>query len=70
MSEARERKQVALLPGVLKASGYRVESRMVNDFTYMDMVATNFGEVMIDSSFRKEPAWVLLQKPIPVRLRA
>lgn len=44
MSEARERKQVALLPGVLKASGYRVESRMVNDFTYMDMLAANFGE--------------------------
>lgn len=41
--EGREEKQMLALPAVLKASGYRVEARMVNDFNYMDMVAVNFG---------------------------
>jgi hypothetical protein len=44
MNDAREARQMALLPAVLKASGYRVEARMVNDFTYMDMIAANFGD--------------------------
>ncbi|MBK8092398.1 MAG: sulfatase-like hydrolase/transferase [Verrucomicrobiaceae bacterium] len=43
-SEARKEKKMLTLPALLKASGYRVEARMVNDFNYMDMVATNFGE--------------------------
>ncbi|MBE7496293.1 MAG: sulfatase-like hydrolase/transferase [Verrucomicrobiaceae bacterium] len=43
MSEARQEKKLALLPAVLKQSGYRVEVRMVNDFSYMDMVSGNFG---------------------------
>ncbi|MFO1440831.1 MAG: sulfatase-like hydrolase/transferase [Verrucomicrobiaceae bacterium] len=41
--EGREEKQMLALPAVLKASGYRVEARMVNDFDYMDMVSVNFG---------------------------
>ena len=42
-AEARQEKKMLTLPAVLKASGYRVETRLVNDFNYMDMVATNFG---------------------------
>lgn len=41
--EGRAEKQMLALPAVLKASGYRVEARMVNDFDYMDMVSVNFG---------------------------
>lgn len=43
-AEAREKKRMLELPAILKASGYRVETRMVNDFSYMNMVETNFGE--------------------------
>jgi len=43
MEEARREKKLAPLPAVLKAGGYRVEVRMVNNFDYMDMVAGNFG---------------------------
>ena len=42
-AEARQAKKMLTLPAVLNASGYRVETRLVNDFNYMDMVATNFG---------------------------
>jgi hypothetical protein len=42
--EGRSEKQMLTLPAVLKASGYRVEARMVNDFDYMDMVSVNFGQ--------------------------
>lgn len=42
-AEARHEQKMLPLPAVLKASGYRVETRMVNDFSYMEMVATNFG---------------------------
>lgn len=42
-TEGREEKKMLALPAILKASGYRVETRMVNDFSYMEMVQTNFG---------------------------
>lgn len=42
--EGREAKRMLALPAILKASGYRVETRMVNDFSYMEMVQTNFGQ--------------------------
>jgi hypothetical protein len=42
-NEGREEKRMLALPAVLKASGYRVETRLVNDFSYMEMVQTNFG---------------------------
>lgn len=44
MEEARREKKLAPLPAMLKAAGYRVEVRMVNNFDYMDMVAGNFGD--------------------------
>ena len=44
MEEARRRKQMAPLPALLKAMGYRIEVRLVNNFDYMDMVAASFGE--------------------------
>lgn len=42
--EGRTEKRMLALPAVMKASGYRVEARMVNDFDYMDMVSVNFGQ--------------------------
>lgn len=44
MLEGQQKKALAPLPALLKAAGYRVEARMVNDFDYMEMVATNFGK--------------------------
>lgn len=43
-NEGREEKKMLALPAILKASGYRVEARMVNDFSYMEMVQANFGQ--------------------------
>ncbi len=42
--EARQRAEVALLPAALRSAGYRVEARMVADYDYMEMLATNFGK--------------------------
>lgn len=44
MEEARREKVLAPLPAMLKAAGYRIEVRLVNNFDYMDMVGGNFGE--------------------------
>jgi len=44
MEEARRERKLAPLPAMLKAGGYRVEVRMVNNFDYMDMVSANFGD--------------------------
>lgn len=44
MEEARRERKLAPLLAILKAGGYRVEVRMVNNFDYMDMVAGNFGD--------------------------
>jgi hypothetical protein len=44
MEESRREKKLAPLPAMLKAKGYRVEVRLVNNFEYMDMVSGNFGE--------------------------
>ena len=41
--DGRSRGELALLPSALHAAGYRVEARMVSDFSYMDIVRTNFG---------------------------
>ncbi len=43
MESARQEKKLAPLPALLKAGGYRIEARMVNNFDYMDMVSANFG---------------------------
>jgi len=44
LEDGRQAAKLALLPAVLKASGYRVEARMVADYEYMDMLATNYGK--------------------------